>query len=86
MEIWKASNVSDYPLELNRKEIVPGNIYTRACTQGRLIVPGTKQIMQKTCITVAIRLWNGTPGEVTTAATLALAKKATKEFAKSLPI
>ena len=45
MEIWKASNVSDYPLKLNRKEIVPGNINTRACTQGRLIVPGTKQII-----------------------------------------
>ena len=49
MEIWKATNITDYPLSLNKKEIVAGNISTRACTQGRLIIPGIKPIMQKTC-------------------------------------
>ena len=54
MEIWKAKNIEDYPLKLNKKEVVTGNINTRACTQGKLIVPGTKPIMQRSCITDAI--------------------------------
>ena len=77
--------ISDYPLKLNKKEIVNGNINTWSCTQGRLMVPGIKPIMQKACITDAIRLWNSSPTEVTSATTLSLAKKATKTFVKTLP-
>ena len=58
VEIWKASNIEDHPLKLNRKEVVLENINTRACTQEKLIVPGIKPIMQKTCITDAMRIWN----------------------------
>ena len=85
MEIWKAKNIEDYPLKLNKKEVVTGNINTRACTQGKLIVPGTKPIMQRSCITDAIRLWNKLPTNITSAPTLATAKKASKAFVKALP-
>ena len=85
MKIWKANNIKDYHLKLNNKEIVTGNISTRACTQGRLIEPGTKPIMQKTCILDAIRLWNKTPSVVTLATSLPSAKQASKDFVKTLP-
>ena len=54
MEIWKATNIDDYPLKLNRKEVLLDNITTRAFSQGRLIIPGSKPVMQKTCVTYAI--------------------------------
>ena len=85
LEIWKATNINDYPLKLNKKEIIPGQTNTRSCTQGRLVVPGTIPIMQKTCITDAIRLWNSSPTEVTSATSLSMAKKVTKTFVKTLP-
>ena len=84
MEIWKATNIQDYPLSLNKKEIIPGNINTRACTQGRLIVPGIKPIMQKSCITDAMRLWNNCPIEVTAAKSLSLAKKNLKNIHENI--
>ena len=70
MEIWKASNVTYYPLKLNKKEIVLDNISTRACTQGKLIVPGTKPIMQKTCISDTMRLRNNAPKSITDASSI----------------
>ena len=85
MEIRKASNFEGYPLELKKQEVKPGNMSIRACTQGRLIIPGVRPIMKKTCLTDAIRLWNSAPPEVTSASTLATAKCATKTFVKTLP-
>ena len=35
LEIWKAVNVPDYPLKLNKKEVTMENINTRSCTQGK---------------------------------------------------
>ena len=84
MEIWKAANFPDYPLKLNKKEVIVGNINTRSCTQGKLIVPGTKPIMQKTCITDAMRLWNIAPVEITSSPSLSSAKNETKKFVKTL--
>ena len=86
MEIWKAVNVPDYPLKINKKEVTMENINTRSCTQGKLIVPGTKPIMQKTCITDAMRIWNIAPKEITSTTSLLGAKNETKKFVKTLPI
>ena len=61
VEIWRASNIDNYPLKLNKKQVVPENTNTRACTQGKLIVPGTKPIMQKSFITDAMKIWNTCP-------------------------
>ena len=85
VEIWKASNMDNNPLKLNKKQIVPENINTRACTQGKLIVPGTKLIIQKTCITDAMKIWNTCPLSITSASTLPSAKSEIKKFVKSLP-
>ena len=86
VEIWKAANVEQYPLKLNRKQVIPENRNTRACTQGKLIVPGTKPIMQKTCINDAMKIWNTCPASITKAATLATAKAEIKKFVKTLPV
>ena len=85
VEIWKASNVENYPLKLNKKQVALENINTRACTQGKLIVPGTKPIMQRTCISDAMNIWNKYPISITSAPTLTTAKTEIKKFVKTLP-
>ena len=85
MEIWKATNIEDYPLKLNKKVVEHDKKNTRACNQGRLIIPGFKPIMHKTCITDAMQIWNIAPITGTTALTLAAAKNATKYFVNTLP-
>ena len=66
-------------------EVLLENVMTTACSQGRLIIPGSKPVMQKTCVTDAMRLLNTASKEVTSALSLSIAKKATKTFVKTLP-
>ena len=68
------------------KKVVADYINTRACTQGKLIVPGKKAVMQRTCITDTIRIWNSCPTTISRAATLATAKKEINKYVKTLPI
>ena len=85
-EIWKALNIVNYPLKVDRKAVNVEGISTRACTSGRLIESGKSCISQKTCINDAIRIWNQLPIEVTSSKTLSHLKMQTKKFVKTLPI
>ena len=86
VEIWKASYINNYHIKLNRKEVVLDRTNTRSCTQGKLIIPFVKPIMQKTCITDATRIWISCPLSIINASWLAMAKTEIQKFVKTLPI
>ena len=86
LEMWKALNVDNYPLNITRQEIKAGEPTTRAATAGRPKEIGKSILTQKTCISDAIRLWNLAPKKITDSETLYQAKKEIRADAKSLPI
>ena len=86
LEIWKSLNLNNYPLQVEQQSPKTETISTRACTIGRLCEVGKSDILQKTCISDAIKLWNRAPAVITTSESLWKAKKEIKKFAKNLPI
>ena len=85
-EIWKALNVTDYPIQVTRQTEPESGRSTRACSRGRLLDNGYSELSQKTCINDAVRLWNSLPNSVTTCETLSQIKKQAKLFAQTLPV
>ena len=85
LEVWKAINLPDYPLKINRQEIHTTGINTRADKVNRPIEVGKTNLCQKTCVSDAIRLWNKAPGSVTESASLHQVKNQIRMYVKSLP-
>ena len=85
-EMWKAANIQDYPLKIERKEIADEKMTTRSVTRGDLVVRGKTTQMSKSFIGSATRLWYNVPNEVKNAKSLITAKKNIKTFCKTLPI
>ena len=85
-EIFKALNVDQYPLKLQKVTATNERSITRAVTQERLVVKGNSCLSQSTLINDAKRAWNNVPENIKSCKSLLSAKKAIKEFAKSLPI
>ena len=85
-EIWKASNIEDYPLKVARQEMDASRVSTRADTTQKPIEIGKSLLVQKTCISDAIHLWNRAPPEVTNSICLSQAKTAIEKFVSQLPI
>ena len=65
LEMWKSSNIEDYPLQLRQTEIREGVRSTRAATKGRPCDIGRTQLTQTTCISDAIKMWNAAPCAIT---------------------
>ena len=85
-EVWKALNVTDYPIEVTKQTANESGPTTRATTVVRLIENGLSCLSQKTCINDAVRIWNKLPTTVTECATFGQIKKQAKTFAKTLPV
>ena len=64
-EVWKALNVEDYPLIVERQSSDASRVSTRADTIQKPIEIGKTLLVQKTCISDAIQLWNKAPSQVT---------------------
>ena len=86
LEVWKALNVEDYPLQIARQENHLESINTRAALNRRPIQIGKTILTQKTCISDAIHLWNRSPCQVTESKTLYQAKRVIRDFVTTLPI
>ena len=86
LEIWKALNVKDYPLQIKRQELNPDGITTRADVEGRPIEIGKSTLTQKTAVSDAMHLWNRAPKSVTESNSIFRAKQEIKTYAKGLPI
>ena len=85
-EIWKALNIVNYPLKVDRKSVNVEGISTRVCTSSRLIESGKSCISQKTCMNDAIRIWNLAPDKITSAQSLYQAKREIKIYVQTLPV
>ena len=85
LEIWKSLKLNNYPLQVEQQSPKTETISTRACTIGRLCEVGKSDILQKTCISDAIKLWNRAPAVITTSESLWKAKKEIKKICKKTP-
>ena len=61
MEIWKAKNIQGYPLKIQNQTANKETINTRAMTSNRPIEISSSILLEKTCVSDAIRLWNLAP-------------------------
>ena len=78
--------IQGYPLKIQNQTANKETINTRAMTSNRPIEIGSSVLLEKTCVSDAIRLWNLAPLNVKHFATLYQLKKATKTFVITLPI
>ena len=86
IEIWKPMHVEDYPLKIDQQARDEERVSTRADTIGKPIEIGWTNLVQKTCISDAIHLWNMAPEKVTSSKSLPQAKSEIKKFVRLLPI
>ena len=84
--MWKALNLSNYPLEIKQQISSNNTATTRAAANGRPCDIGRSNLTQSTCISDAIKLWNAAPGAITESKSLYQAKREIKKFVRSLPI
>ena len=85
-EIWKALNIPDYPIQVERQSVNDVGPSTRARFDGRLNEKGNNCLSQKSCLKDAIRLWNKLLSVVTECGSFHQIKKQAKIFAKMLPV
>ena len=86
LEVWKALNVKDYPLEIEQHTAHPERVATRACEKRRPCEIGRSNLSKTTSVSDAVRIWNSAHNKVTGAKTLYEAKNTIKKFVKLLPI
>ena len=86
VEIWKAFNVIDYLLKIKQQSSDISRTSTRADSMKKPIEIGKSNLVQKTCVSDAIRLWNMAPLPITNCTSLNQAKSEIKKFVRLLPI
>ena len=86
IEMWKAHNVENYPLKIEKKLYNLNLAVTRAASTGALIVQGFSHISSKTFKNDAIRVWNKCPLNIKECVSIYTAKKLIKEFVSTLPV
>ena len=85
-EIWKILNVPDYPIKIEVNRVHDGQVATRAMTKGTPIELGSTNLISKTCISYAIKVWNYAPADIKSCTSLYSLKRKVKDFVKTLPI
>ena len=86
MEIWKAINVTNYPLQIKQQSTDHSGVLTRADSKARPCDIGRSTLTKKSCISDAINTWNYAPEKLKESVTKYQVKKEIKIFVKSLPI
>ena len=85
LEIWKALNLTNYPLTIKQQTTSHTGTLTRADTKERPCDIGKSSLTKKSCISDAIRTWNQAPDKIKQCKTVTQAKKEIKVFVRSLP-
>ena len=78
--------LDDYPLKIERQSTQSNGVSTRADSRGKPIGVGKSLLIQKSCISDAIHLWNMAPVSVTSSYSLYQAKKEIRKYVKQLPV
>ena len=86
LEIWKSLNVEDYPLEIRQQETMENSTTTRAAARGKPCGIGRSNLMQSSCVSDAVKLWNMAPKEITECRSMYQAKNQIKKYIRTLPI
>ena len=86
LEIWKALNLTNYPLQIRKQSTAHNGATTRADSQQRPLDVGRSTLTKKTFISDAIKTWNNASEKVKSCLTQYQAKKEIKKFVRLLPI
>ena len=85
-EIWKANKIEGYPLKINYQRYNSDAINTRAMTNNKPIEIGGSNLIERTCVSDAIKLWNQAPDNLKNCESLYQLKKLTRSYVKTLPV
>jgi hypothetical protein len=86
LEVWKALNMDNYPLSVDRQEVNKNGMLTRGDLACRPKEIGKTILTQKTCVSDAIHLWNQAPKIIKESNSVYKAKKEIKAYVKLLPV
>ena len=85
-EMWKASNVKDYPIKLIKKESNSENMSTRSTTRGDLVLKGKNEMCNSSFILDASKNWNNAPNSIKDSNSIYKAKIEIKKYVSTLPL
>ena len=84
-EIWKAMNISNYPIQVTKMSPSQTQSCTRACSNGKLVEKGKSTSSQATFLNDASKIWNSAPDVIKNCQTMD-SKKGNKKIVITLPI
>ena len=85
-DMWKANNVENYPIKIEKHSAVNNSATTRATTSGKLIEKGFSNLTKSALINDATHLWNIAPALLKNSVSTYSAKKLIKDFVRQLPM
>ena len=85
-EIWKATNLENYPITVTKRANSLLAPETRSLRNERLVTIGTKRVVLDSCVEDAKIIWNLASENIKQAKTLYSAKTLIKQYCATLPI
>ena len=85
-EMWKATNVSYYPIPLDKKAFNDDSRLTRSITRGDIVLQGRSELCNSSFMFDASKIWNNAPSSIKERNTIYKAKKEIKKFVSFLPL
>ena len=85
LEMWKANNIENYQLKIEKRQLNPEQPKTRSFENDQLTENGFSSVSSRTFKNDAIRVWNKTPNNIKQCDSLYSAKKCIKNFVCMLP-
>ena len=85
-EIMKMTHENPLPSIIKKKEFQNEGRSSRSITNGKIIEEGTSEKSTSTFINDATRAWNNAPRNIKDCKSIHSAKKAIKQFVKTLPV
>ena len=85
-DMWKANNVEDYPIKIEKHSPVNNSATTRATISGKLIEKGFSNLTKSALINDATHLWNIAPAQLKNSVSTYIANKLIKDFVRQLPM
>ena len=84
--MWKAMNITDYPIQVSKVGSVLNQRVTRSITDEKLLEKGKTALSQATFINDASKAWNKAPESIKKCQNLWSAKIEIKKFVITLPV
>ena len=84
-EMWKAVNVSNYPLKFENNNSNNSAMTSRSKVDGNLLVKHGSENLKSTFKNDGVKMWNSATNAIKDCKNLESAKKSIREFVKTLP-